>query len=166
MSELIAITYADQGRAAEVLAELRRLQAEKLIDIDDVCTVTWDSAGKIDLHQTLNTSTLGVVGALWGTLVGALFLAPLVGIVVAVATGGLGGRLTEYGVEDRFLRSLGRNLLPGSSALFIATRGHSPNRLMPVVRGFGGTIMYTPLASDAEARLCDRLKTNAAASVN
>jgi hypothetical protein len=34
MSELIAVTFTDQARAAEVLESLRRLQVEKLIALD------------------------------------------------------------------------------------------------------------------------------------
>ena len=51
MANLVAIVYPDQHRAAEVMATLRRLQSEYLIDLEDACVVVKDEAGKIKLHE-------------------------------------------------------------------------------------------------------------------
>src|SRR5579872_4789053 len=67
MSNLIVVAYPDEYRAAEVLASLRRLNKEYLIDLDDACYVTKDARGKIKLHQ--NTSLTGA-GAAWGGMWG------------------------------------------------------------------------------------------------
>ena len=45
MSNLVVIAYPDQYRAAEVLASLRRLNKEYLIDFDDACYVTKHASG-------------------------------------------------------------------------------------------------------------------------
>jgi uncharacterized membrane protein len=65
MANLVAIVYPDQHRAAEVMATLRRLQSEYLIDLEDACVVAKDEAGKITLHQSVNLTATGAVsGAL------------------------------------------------------------------------------------------------------
>ena len=51
MTDLVAITYPDEHRAAEVVATLRRLQHEYLLDLEDSCVVTKDAQGKIKLYQ-------------------------------------------------------------------------------------------------------------------
>jgi uncharacterized membrane protein len=48
MSDLIVVTYPDEYREAEVLATLRRLQKELLIDMEDAAFVVKDEAGKVD----------------------------------------------------------------------------------------------------------------------
>jgi uncharacterized membrane protein len=84
MADLVAITYPDEHRAAEVLATLRRLQHEYLIDLEDACVVTKDAQGKIKLHQAVNLTAAGAAsGAFWGSLVGLLFVFPFGGLAVA-----------------------------------------------------------------------------------
>lgn len=51
MSTLVVAAYPDEYRAAEVLAELRRLNSTYLIDLEDACYVTKDAHGKLKLHQ-------------------------------------------------------------------------------------------------------------------
>jgi len=40
MAYLVAIVYPDEYRAAEVMATLKRLQSEYLLDLEDACRVT------------------------------------------------------------------------------------------------------------------------------
>jgi uncharacterized membrane protein len=52
--------------------------------------------GKVPIKQALNVTALGAarggsMGALWGTLVGLLFLNPLAGMVIGAGTGALSG---------------------------------------------------------------------------
>jgi uncharacterized membrane protein len=166
-SELIAVTFADQARAAEVLDTLRRLQVEKLIELDDVCIVTRDASGRIDLHQALRTPRPDSKKAdVWATLLGALFLVPLVGLVVAVATGGLSGRLAAFGVEDDFIRRLAGQLQPGASALFMLARRRTSDKLIAELRHHGGSIMRTPVSKDAVRRLGTTMRAGAPAAVS
>jgi uncharacterized membrane protein len=66
MTDLVAITYPDEHRAAEVVATLRRLQHEYLLDLEDSCVATKDAQGKIKLYQAGNLTADGVAsGAFW-----------------------------------------------------------------------------------------------------
>ncbi|MGH2504750.1 MAG: DUF1269 domain-containing protein, partial [Ktedonobacterales bacterium] len=71
MSNLVVVAYPDEYRAAEVLASLRRLKKEYLIDLDDACYVTKDASGKIKLHQNTSLAGAGAAwGGMWGLLIG------------------------------------------------------------------------------------------------
>jgi uncharacterized membrane protein len=64
-------------------AELAKMQKEYLIEMDDVVVVTKDDKGKVKLHQAQNLTALGAVsGGFWGTLIGLIFLNPLLGAAV------------------------------------------------------------------------------------
>jgi len=154
MADLMAIVYPDEFRAAEVMASLRRLQGEYLLDLEDACYVTRDKAkGKVKLHQAVNLTATGATsGALWGTLIGMLFLNPLLGMAIGAASGALGGKLSDYGINDEFMKNLSAKLEPGSSAIFMMIRRATADKVEPELAKFGGSILYTNLSKDAEEK--------------
>ena len=53
----------------------------------------------VELHQAVNATATGAVsGGFWGSLIGLLFLNPLLGLAVGAAAGALSGRFTDYGI--------------------------------------------------------------------
>src|SRR3954447_15292199 len=107
MANLIAIAYPDESTAREVLNTLARLQTEKSIELEDAVIVTRNQDGKVKLHQTSKTAAMGATGgALWGGLIGLIFLAPLLGMAVGAAGGGAPRRLA--GRRRRRRRAHGR----------------------------------------------------------
>ena len=101
MSNLVVLGFDGLHTADEVLNKLRSLQKEYLIDLEDACVVERDASGKVHIKQAVNLTALGVasggtMGALWGTLVGLLFLNPLAGIAVGAITGAGAGAISGY----------------------------------------------------------------------
>src|SRR5262245_23991796 len=92
MSELVVLAFDDPNKADAVLNRLQQLEKEYLIDLEDAVVAVRDSGGKVRLKQSVNLATTGAAtgglsGAMWGTLVGLLFLNPLAGLVVGGAIG-------------------------------------------------------------------------------
>src|SRR3981081_3830930 len=119
MSELIVVAFEEPNKADEVQSELRELQREYLIDLEDAVVAVRRSDGKVQLKQSVNlvgmsAASGGLWGALWGTLVGLLFLNPLVGFamgtMVGAGTGALAGALSDYGINDNFILDLSKTL--------------------------------------------------------
>ena len=165
MSELIVVAYPDEFRAAEVLAAVRRMQTEYLIDLEDAIVVTKDANGKVRLHQSHDLVTTGAVGgAVWGALVGLFFLLPAVGAVVGAGIGALAGSLSDYGINDDFARQVSEQMYPGSSAIFILERHMTADKVIPVLSPFGGTVLRTSLPNEVEATLRQALAQGLAPS--
>ena len=100
MSTLVAIAYPDKDTAEQVRQELIRATKENLVRLEDAVVVEHGPDGKIKLSQAMSTTGAGAAGgALWGGLIGLLFLAPLLGMAVGAASGALGGKMTDVGVE-------------------------------------------------------------------
>jgi uncharacterized membrane protein len=153
MADLVAIVYPDQHRAAEVMATLKRLQHEYLIDLEDACVVTKDEAGKVKLHQSVNLTATGAVsGALWGTVIGLLFFNPLLGTALGAASGALAGSLSDFGIDDEFIKSLAAEMQSNSSAVFMLVRRATMDRVEPELAKFGGKLLRTSLSREAEAK--------------
>jgi uncharacterized membrane protein len=173
MSELIVVAFDEPNKADEVLNELRALQREYLIDLEDAVVAVRRPDGKVQLKQSVNLVSMsaasgGLWGALWGTLVGLLFLNPLVGFalgtMVGAGTGALAGALADYGIDDDFARELARTLKPNSSAIFILVRKMQPEKVLADLSRFRGRVLRTSLSPEQEARLQEALSGMAASA--
>ncbi|HEY6631792.1 MAG TPA: DUF1269 domain-containing protein [Rhizobiaceae bacterium] len=162
MSDLIAIAFDDPQEADRVLTELNRLKQEYLIDLSDAVVVIRQADGKVHLKQSVNlvgtgAASGGLSGAVWGTLVGLLFLNPLAGFAIGglagAGAGALSGSLLDYGIDDKFIRSLAENLKPDSSALFLLVRKVQPEKVLAELSQFKGHVIRTSLSPEQEAKL-------------
>ena len=159
MSNLVAIAYPDIKTAEEVMGTLGRLQVERSIELEDAVIVTRDDGGKVKLHQARSTTGAGAAGgAMWGGLIGLLFLAPLLGMAVGAASGALTGKLTDVGVDDSFLKELGDKLEPGTAAVIVLVHRSTPDKVVPEIQQYGGTVLQSSLDNDAETRLSEALQ--------
>ncbi len=154
MATLVAIAYPDQQRALEVRNVLARLQKQYLVDLVDAVVVTRDEKGKVHLNQSVPLVGLSATnGALWGMLIGLLFFSPIIGAAIGAGWGAIAGKLSDYGIDDNFMRSLAENFQPNTSALFVLARGGVPDRVMPEVAKYGGTVIQTSLPPETEEQL-------------
>lgn len=154
MATLVAIAYPDKERAMEVRSVLGRLQKQYLVDLVDAVVVTRDEKGKVHLDQSVPlTGITAVNGALWGMLIGLLFFSPIVGAAIGAASGAIAGKLSDYGIDDNFMRELAKNFKENSSALFVLARGGVPDRVLPEIAKFGGTVIQTSLPPETEEQL-------------
>lgn len=113
MSELIVIAFDDEATGFELRAELVKMQRDYLIEMEDAVVVTRAGEDDIQLHQAVNLTAAGALGGgFWGTLIGLVFLNPLIGAAVGAASGALAGRLTDIGINDDFMRDTARALPP------------------------------------------------------
>lgn len=160
MSTLIAISFKDEQSAFKMREKLVDLQKDYLIQLEDAVVVTRQD-DKVKLHQALNLTATGAVsGTFWGMLIGLLFLNPLVGAAAGAGAGALGGALTDIGVNDDFMKDLGKSIQPGGSMLFVLVRSMTADKVLEALRGFGGTVIQSSLSKDQEAQLREVLAAN------
>ena len=94
MSDLVFIAFPTEQKAEEVRQKVLSLQREYLIELGDAVVVVKDDKGHVKLNQMINLTATGAAsGALWGTLIGFIFMAPLLGTALGAASGALGGKL-------------------------------------------------------------------------
>jgi uncharacterized membrane protein len=164
VSNLIAIAYDDVDTAKGVLRELGELTVEHAITLDDAVIAEAQPDGKVKLHQSVKPGAAGAAGgALWGGLIGLLFLAPFLGMAIGAASGGAAGALTDVGVDDKFMKELAAELKPGSAAIIVLVRESTPDKVLPRISPFGGTVIHSSLSDEAETRLQEALAGTPAA---
>jgi uncharacterized membrane protein len=136
MSTLVVVGYDEPFKADEVLLKLRKLQREYLLDLEDAAVAIKDEHGKVKLHQTLNLTAAGAAsGGFWGSLIGLIFLNPLMGFAVGAATGAISGALTDVGIDDNFMKDLAATMTPNSSTLFVLVRKSTPDKVLDELTG-------------------------------
>jgi len=154
MSTLVVIGYDDPFKAQEVRLMLAKMQKDYLIDLEDAVVAVKDEKGKVKLHQAVNLTAAGAVsGGFWGTLIGLIFLNPLLGLAVGATAGGVSGALADVGIDDKFMKELAGDMNPNSSVLFILVRKATPDKVLEEIKGTGGHILKTSLSHEDEAKL-------------
>ncbi len=156
MSELIVVAFNDQATAFAMRAELVALQKEYLLEMEDVVIVTRAIDNTVQLHQAANLTAMGALsGGFWGMVIGMIFLNPLLGAVVGAGAGALSGTVTDIGINDAFMRDLGKTLTPGTAAVFLLTRKFTADKVVSRLGAFSakGHVLQTSLSHDDEASL-------------
>jgi len=154
MSTLVVVGYDDPYKAEEVRLKLRKLQSEYLLDLEDAVVAVKDDQGKTKLHQAVNLTAAGAVGGgFWGSLIGLIFLNPLLGMAVGAAAGAASGALTDLGINDTFIKELAATMTPGSSTLFVLVKKATPDKVLEELKGTGGRVLKTSLSHEDEAKL-------------
>lgn len=154
MADLVVIEYQDMHKAEEVRLKLQKMQSEYLVDFEDAVVAVKDENGKVKLNQIHNLTASGAIsGGFWGTLVGLMFLNPLLGMAAGAAAGAIGGTLTDVGISDKFMKDVASGFNNGSSALFVLVRKVTPDKVLAELEGTGGKILQTSLTHEQEAKL-------------
>lgn len=156
MSDLVAIAYPDVNVAKQVADNVVRLQKSHEIELDDLVVVERKQDGKIKLHQPSMAGAGAAGGALWGGLIGLIFFAPLLGMAIGAAAGAAGGALSDYGVDDNFMKDLGQNVEPGGGAVVALVRKMPPDRLLSQIQ-HEGRVIQSSLDDEREQALSDAL---------
>ncbi|HYP03845.1 MAG TPA: DUF1269 domain-containing protein [Cyanobium sp.] len=156
MSSLVVVGFPTVDEAEQVRRQLAEVQKEQLISMEDAVVVENDKDGKVRLRQALNTTKAGALGGgFWGSLVGLLFLNPLLGAAVGAGLGAASGSLTDLGINDGFLREVGETLTPGTAALCLLLKDSTPDRLIERLRNHAphAKLLRTNLSHTDEDRL-------------
>ncbi|MFZ0040998.1 MAG: DUF1269 domain-containing protein [Solirubrobacteraceae bacterium] len=156
MSDLVAIAYDSVDTAREVAGNVGQLVKAHELDIDDMVIVERRQDGKVKLHQPSAAGGGAVGGALWGGLIGLIFFVPLFGMAIGAATGAAAGAMSDYGVDDNFMKDLGQQLEPGGAALILLIRKVTPDKVLPQIK-IPGKVIQTSLDNETEQQLSDAL---------
>lgn len=157
-NHLVVLAFDTVDEAEQVHQALVKAKNEGLLSIDDAAVVVKDADGKVHVKNQVSRGTwitTGVGGAL-GLLIGSIFF-PIGGLILGLAGGALVGRTMDLGVDGKFVKDVGEQIQPGTSALFVLTRQENAAAVLAVLRQFQGKVLQTTLDTDAEEALREAL---------
>jgi len=101
--------------------------------------------------------SLATALSFWGLLVGLLFMNPLIGVAVGAASGAIGGALTDFGINDQFMKELASSVKKGDAVLFVLIKHMTADKVMNEIKDAGGVVLKTSLDEKKEQILRDTL---------
>jgi uncharacterized membrane protein len=161
MATLVAIGYPDQGTAEQARETVKGLEADLVVQAEEVASISRDLEGKYHVHTTHGvSSTTGwaAIGGMWGFLFGLIFFIPVAGIALGAGAGALLGHLGVKGVDDDFQREVRDYVQPGTSALFMVIDHSTPDKAIAALQQYGGTVLTTSLSDEDAQKLQDALR--------
>jgi uncharacterized membrane protein len=168
MATLVAIGYPDQGTAEQARGTVAQLEADLVIQADQVAAISRDLEGKFHVHTTHGGASTGAGawwGGFWGFLFGLLFFIPFAGLAMGAGMGALFGHFGEKGIDKAFQQQVRDYLKPGTSALFMVVEQATPDKAIAALQQYGGTVIKTSLSEDDTKKLQDALQPPSEAGV-
>ena len=154
MSDLVVVAFDNETDAEKLQAEMKRLQKEHLITLEDAAVVVRKADGKVKIKQSTSLVGAGALGgAFWGLLIGLVLRVMWWGLAVGTVLGAIRGKFKDIGVDDKFNKEVGETIQPGHPAIFLLIRESTPDRLIDELKGYKGTVLKTSLSKDDETKL-------------
>ncbi len=154
MSELIVLAFKNETGAADVRDRLFDMQKQHLIHLADAAVVIRRQDGKVKVKQAVSLVGAGALGgAFWGMLIGLMFWMPWLGLAMGAMGGAVGGKFTDIGVDDAFIKEVGNTILPGHSALFLLVVSATTDKVAEGLKDVEATVLKTSLSQEQEDKL-------------
>jgi uncharacterized membrane protein len=158
MSELIVIGYDDQAVATQAYNQVIDLQKDFVVQLTGLAIVRVDAEGKS--HVETPQKIVGVSaasGALWGMIIGLLFLVPFFGLALGGAMGALMGKMSKSGIDDQFRTQVQALLKPGGAAVVVMASKITEDKFADAMKQYGGDLLKTSLSEEDEKELASEL---------
>ncbi len=158
---LIAAFYRNETEAGEMLAQLKQMDKDGIIDIIDAAVMVKAEDGrKLKVNETaeLTAKKGGVRGALVGGVLGIIFPPSILAMAaVGAAAGAAFGHFTDQGFDNNLLKEIGENLPPGGSVIVAVVEETWLGKLSTALEGYVDLARYS-LDAESAARLTAALK--------
>ncbi len=147
MAGLVVLRFETPDGAVKGLEMAQSLQRQPELHILDAAIVSWPEGKKRPKTRHLgHPEAPGAIdGAFWGLLFGLIFFAPLYRMTVGAAEGALGGRFSDYGIDDEFIDEVRTKVTEGASGLFLLLGAVTTDK---VVEAFKSAPHFEPIASN------------------
>jgi uncharacterized membrane protein len=160
MAHLVVLGVDNHSDAERLFDLAGDLAKQELLQLEDAAYAYKDDKGKVRIHQAISLTGAGAAsGALWGTLIGLLFLMPVAGLAIGAGTGALAGKLADVGINDDTIKQIGQQLQQGKAAVFILARSATVDRVIDAIKPFNPTVIQTNLTKDREEELVQALQS-------
>lgn len=154
MSHMIVFAMPTVDGAFAMRDALDDLRSFDLVDVKDAAVVERYHDGAVRVRQAFDLIGAGALGGvIWGAFIGLIFLTPWLGMAVGGVAGAIAGKFTDIGIDDDFIREVGEQVQPGSSALFLLIDNWEQAKALRLLADFDATIIRTTMPAEEEARL-------------
>ena len=163
MTALTVWRYDTPFGAEAAAVRLKRLEERKVLTVHDAITIAWMPQAEEPVigHLKHSTAASAGTGSVLGGLVGMLVLAPVAGAALGAGVASVSARLRKSGIDEQFVKELGAQLTPGSSALLVLSSDGDLDEVRPAIereleRG-DVVLLHAELSADAPAAIVEAM---------
>lgn len=165
LTNLVVVAYPEEGKAKEVLKQLKQLQSQGLISIINAAVIVKNEKGKVSISETGDTDAKG--GAIMGGIAAGLIALfnPIGALgVMAMTAGGasVGALITHFmdlGFPQEDLQDLSDSLTPGSSAIIALVENTWVDELADALEQYAGRLYKRSIKANIADQLSQQAKT-------
>jgi len=150
MANFTVWKFDDPGAADRAFKALKGGEADGLVKVVDHAVVSWPEGAKKPDTRGSHDDTAKATGwgAVWGLLLGALFFLPVLGAAAGAVIAGITRSLSDVGITAKDIERMKKEIVPGTSALFVVTEPIDPDRLGERLHGIDATLVSTNLTDE------------------
>ena len=187
VSNLAVLTFEGQGSAEAVYEQIKQMEKEKLVVLDDAVILECTSAAahvhtmpgetasahmaappmssqgvEVRVKQTQGKKgKYAAVGGGLGLLAGALLGGPVGLIAVGAASvGAITAAMKDFGIDDKTVEAIKQRMQPNTSALMLLGHANDRDALLAKLREYDAQVAMTSLDPDTEKELIARLEAS------
>ena len=162
MAHHVAIAYPDHARATEVIAALKRLEAEGVVELKKAVAIIHERERQLGAGSVIAQSTIGALaGAVVGALLGLAFSDLWLGTLIGAIVGALSGLMIAFARSEEphsygfgsFGRQAAGRLPDGGAAVLMLVRKNDPEKTIATLKEYGGRVLHTTLPADVDSQL-------------
>lgn len=164
MADLIVIAYDTEEQAEAAYEKVQQLNDDLIVQLAGLALVKVDAEGKTKVEYPGGNSSVGLGaagGALFGTLIGILFLVPIAGLVFGGLFGALFAGLDKSGVDASFRERVKDVVSTGKSAVVLYATKLTEDKFAAALQPYNGTVVQTSLSEEVEKELIEDLSRKA-----
>ncbi len=159
--EMVVVSFDEKEKASEVLSTLKQLEDQEIIDLKSAAIVIRETSGNVNINETndFDAKKGAITGALAGGVLGLLTGRMIGGALLGAGGGVLASTVVDLGIDDDFLKRIGDNIKPGSSAIIAMVDFAHIDRAMKELDKFeGGKILRHNLSDEVYKKLSEAVE--------
>ena len=155
MSTFSVLKFSTADGALQIEDTFKDLQRRQIIAVQDAALVVWPQGGRTP--KTMRLNSLAGPGALadvfWGMLFGLIFSVPFFGLALGPAIRSIGGKFSNYGIDEMFIKQARVVVTEGTSALFLLTSDALQDKAVAALKGQSFQLIATNVPKEKEIEL-------------
>lgn len=159
--EMMVIAFDNEYEAEQVLDSLKTMESMNVVDLKNGAVIIRSESGQVKINETsdFDVKQGAIGGAAAGAVLGLLGGSLLRGAILGAAGGAAAGKFVDLGLEDDFLKEVGDNLGPGTSAVVALVDFEQVDQAMEELDRFaGGHIMRHTLSDEVYMKLSEAVE--------
>jgi len=149
---VVRVTNTGPDQALAVLEAVEKKAKEAGVKLEDAVVLFRTQDNKLKIKQTRDmTAGKGAKwGSFWGLLAGLILGGPIAGALWGLGIGAIYGGKVDHGIDDKFLKSVGKAIDLKTSAVLVLIRQEDYDGAIAYLKTFDAEVYEADISDETE----------------